>query len=213
MKSETITNILRKRHEPHYITEPRIFPDHRGQLNEVYHADRLLEVFSLGWEKGGGRHGDPVPCFRHAIVSESHAGVIRGMHYQWPCPQGKFICVVVGAIYDVIVDIRKGSPDYGKWTSYSLSRNGSRLWVPQGFAHGFYAEEDSVVLYMCDTPHIPENDKALNWACVKVGIDWEFDEGFEPIVSGKDANAPTLDELERLDEETSVLPDEPLWFS
>src|SRR5207344_2292120 len=105
------------------IIEPRVFGDDRGFFYESWNKARFAE------------HG-LAPQFVQSNVSSSERGVLRGLHYQWPNPQGKLVSVLEGEVYDVAVDIRKGSPDFGRWTAAILSADNHRqLWIPEGFAH------------------------------------------------------------------------------
>nr|MBP7367973.1 dTDP-4-dehydrorhamnose 3,5-epimerase [Pseudoxanthomonas sp.] len=107
------------------VIEPAVFGDERGVFFETWNADRF------------GEHGLPVK-FVQSNVSTSVKGVLRGLHYQWPRPQGKLVSVLEGEVYDVAVDIRRGSPTFGRWEAVILSADNRRqLWIPEGFAHGF----------------------------------------------------------------------------
>lgn len=125
-------------------------------------------------------------------LSESHRGVLRGLHFQVnPHAMGKLVRVLTGAIFDVAVDLRRGSPTFGEWIARELSAaNQLALWVPAGFGHGFMAIEDrSLVLYKCTGFHAPESERSVNYADPELAIRWPFD----PIhVSKKDAEAPML---------------------
>lgn len=130
--------------------------------------------------------------FRQDSLSVSRKGVLRGMHYQLaPHEMGKMIRVVRGSIFDVGVDLRKGSPTFGKWAGYTLSaENGLLFWLPAGFAHGFLAlEDDTTVYYKSTYHHVPEAERSLAWNDPEVAIHWPF----EPkVVSPKDQAAPRL---------------------
>ena len=132
----------------------------------------------------------------HAVfVQDNHSrsvrGVLRGLHYQEPNPQGKLVRCIRGALLDVAVDIRKGSPQFGKWTSAELSEDNKRmLWVPPGFAHGFCALSDVADLaYKVTTVWDPPNDRAIVWNDPDIGIRWPIT---NPILNPKDAAAPRL---------------------
>ncbi|HOJ31950.1 MAG TPA: dTDP-4-dehydrorhamnose 3,5-epimerase [Candidatus Hydrogenedentes bacterium] len=129
-------------------------------------------------------------------LSFSHKGVLRGLHYQIePYAIGKFVRVLRGAAFDVAVDLRRGSPTFGKWMGMILKECDSlALWIPAGFAHGFLALEDNTtMLYKGTTPHVPEAERTLSYRCPRVGVVWPF----EPrIISPKDENAPDLDHAE-----------------
>jgi dTDP-4-dehydrorhamnose 3,5-epimerase len=134
--------------------------------------------------------------FQQDNLSLSARGVLRGMHYQiHPAAMGKLVRCLRGSIFDVAVDLRKGSPSFGKWIGKELSEdNGLALWVPAGFAHGFLALSDhALVHYKCTGFHAPEHERTLAYNCPKVGIAWPFT---PTIVSDKDQEAPGLDHAE-----------------
>ena len=120
------------------VVEPRVFGDDRGSFFESFNLDRLAE------------HG-LAPRFVQGNVSSSQRGVLRGLPYQWPNPQGKYVSVVEGEVWDVAVDIRRGSPTYGQWAAVVLSAENRRhFWIPEGFAHGFVAlSERAVFTNLC----------------------------------------------------------------
>ncbi len=165
------------------VVETGIFHDHRGFFSE-FHSVPM-------WEKAGF-----VDTFVQDNLSQSAKGVLRGMHYQLnPCGMGKLVRCVSGAIYDVAVDLREGSPTFGGWVGRELSgENHLSLWVPVGFAHGFVSlADDSLVHYKCTGVHAPECERALRYNCPEVGIAWPL----EPtIISEKDAAAPGLADAE-----------------
>ncbi|REK55423.1 MAG: dTDP-4-dehydrorhamnose 3,5-epimerase [Thermobacillus sp.] len=166
------------------LIEPAVFGDHRGFFMESYNE----EVFR--------RHG-----ITHKFVQDNHslsveAGVLRGLHYQLnPKAQTKLIRVTAGAIYDVIVDIRQGSPTYGKWQGFILSSaNKRQLLVPKGFAHGFCTlVPNTEVQYKVDEFYSPEHDRGIAWNDPSLGIDWPTS---APILSEKDGKHPQLAEAE-----------------
>jgi len=125
--------------------------------------------------------------------SRSARGVLRGLHYQNPDAQGKLVRVVGGAVFDVAVDMRRTSPQFGQWVGYELSAENKRmLWVPPGFAHGFLTlADDTDFLYKCTAPYAPANEHAVRWDDPDIAIDWPLD-GMQPLVSAKDAAAPLL---------------------
>jgi dTDP-4-dehydrorhamnose 3,5-epimerase len=170
------------------VIEPRVFEDARGLFYESWNRDAFAE------------HGLPT-AFAQANVSESLRGVLRGLHYQWPNPQGKLVSVVAGEVYDVAVDIRRGSPDFGRWVGVILSAaNRRQLWIPEGFAHGFVAlSERATFSYLCTVPYDRECDAGLRWNDARLAIDWPVS---DPLLSDKDARAPFLDAIapERLPE-------------
>lgn len=166
------------------IIEPRVFGDDRGTFMETYNAARFRE------------HGLP-DTFVQDNHSRSVRGVLRGLHFQLPNPQGKLIWVVQGTIFDVAVDIRRSSPHFGQWVGVELSQeNGRQLWVPEGFAHGFcVTSEFADVLYKCTALYDGPNDRGIRWNDPQIAIDWPLT---NPLLSQKDAEAPTLAEAEPL---------------
>ncbi|MEO1250626.1 MAG: dTDP-4-dehydrorhamnose 3,5-epimerase, partial [Pseudomonadota bacterium] len=126
--------------------------------------------------------------------SSSKAGVLRGLHFQWPNPQGKLVRVDFGSVFDVAVDIRPESPQFGQWHGEILSdQNHRQLWIPEGFAHGFLTlSEQAVVGYLCSDYYVGENDRAIVWNDPDIGIDWPLESGIAPIISEKDAGAQSL---------------------
>jgi dTDP-4-dehydrorhamnose 3,5-epimerase len=155
--------------------------DDRGFFSEVYSRDQLA--------KDGFRE-----TFVQDNLSRSKPGTLRGMHYQLePHGMGKLVRAVSGSIFDVAVDLRRSSPTFGKWVGRELSaENHLALWVPSGFAHGFLAlqgEGDVLVYYKCTEHHVPEAERAINYADPDVGIAWPAK---PTLVSPKDAEAPLL---------------------
>ncbi len=128
--------------------------------------------------------------------SYSRQGVLRGLHYQLePAAQGKFVMAARGEVFDVAVDLRRGSPTYGKWVGATLSDvNHAMLWVPQGFAHGFYVmSEEAYVVYKVTHEYAPDLDRGIRWNDPDIGVSWP---GTAPVLSEKDARAPLLREAE-----------------
>jgi dTDP-4-dehydrorhamnose 3,5-epimerase len=160
------------------LFEPRVFGDDRGWFFESFNHDRLRD---LGLQ----------PAFVQGNVSRSARGVLRGLHYQWPKPQGKFISVIEGEVYDVAVDIRRGSPTFGRSAGVILSADNKRqLWIPEGFAHGFVVlSEHAIFNYLCTATYDAAADAGLRWNDARLGIDWPVS---EPRLSPKDAAAPFL---------------------
>ncbi|NOJ73716.1 dTDP-4-dehydrorhamnose 3,5-epimerase [Paenibacillus alvei] len=167
-----------------YIFEPVIHGDHRGFFMESYNEQKLKE------------QGVSLNFIQDNQSLSAEAGVIRGLHYQLnPKAQTKLIRVISGAIYDVIVDIRKNSPTFGQWVSVILSEHNHRqLLVPQGFAHGFCTlVPNTQVLYKVDEYYSPEHDRGILWNDPDLNIDWPTS---RPILSDKDKVHPTLKEAE-----------------
>lgn len=157
------------------ILEPRVFGDDRGFFMESWNAQAFA---TAGLDL----------TFVQDNHSRSQKGVLRGMHFQNPGPQGKLVRVVRGAVFDAVVDVRRSSPTFGKWTGVVLSAENKRMfWVPEGFAHGFLTlEDDTDFLYKCTAPYAPEHEASLAWDDPTVGIEWPLD-GIEPKLSAKDA--------------------------
>lgn len=160
--------------------QARSFADERGVL---------LQAFVRSDLAARGIPGE----FRQAIQSRSHRGVIRGLHFQWDPPQGKLVRCASGRIFDVVVDIRHGSPTLGDYACLELSgENRNILWVPAGFAHGFMTlEEDSVMLYFCTEEWRPTGEGGILWSDPSLRIDWP---PLQPLVSAKDQQNFTLAE-------------------
>ncbi|MEP2736607.1 MAG: dTDP-4-dehydrorhamnose 3,5-epimerase [Erythrobacter sp.] len=162
------------------IIEPRVFGDERGFFMESWNADAFKEA-GLDLQFVQDNH------------SRSQKGVLRGMHFQNPAPQGKLVRVANGAVFDAVVDMRRTSDHFGKWTGVTLSAENKRMfWVPEGFAHGFLTlEADTDFLYKCTSAYAPANEHSLRWDDPDVGIEWPL-EGIDPIISDKDANGLSL---------------------
>lgn len=120
--------------------------------------------------------------------SRSQKGVLRGLHFQNPGPQGKLVRVTRGAVFDVAVDLRRSSPQFGKWVGVELSAENKRMfWVPEGFAHGFLTlEDDTDFLYKCTAPYAPQSEYTLAWDDPDVGVEWPVID-LAPLISDKDA--------------------------
>lgn len=163
------------------VIEPAVFGDARGVFFETWNAERFAQ------------HGLPTR-FVQSNVSTSTRGVLRGLHYQWPNPQGKYVSVLEGEVWDVAVDIRRGSPRFGRWTAVLLSAENRRhFWIPEGFAHGFVVlSERALVSYLCTAPYDPSADAAIRWNDATLAIDWPV---AAPVLSAKDAKAPFLDDI------------------
>ncbi|MEB3103754.1 dTDP-4-dehydrorhamnose 3,5-epimerase [Ferviditalea candida] len=167
-----------------YIIEPDVFGDARGFFMETYNRNRFYE------------QGIDVEFIQDNHSLSVETGVIRGLHYQLnPKAQTKLVRVAAGAIYDVVVDIRKSSPTFGQWTGVILSEaNKRQLLVPKGFAHGFCTiVPNTQVLYKVDEYYSPEHDRGILWSDPKLGIDWPAS---NPILSDKDRRHPILEDAE-----------------
>jgi dTDP-4-dehydrorhamnose 3,5-epimerase len=157
----------------------RTFPDDRGCLVQSWVKTGLD---SLGIPSG----------FRQAIQTNSRRGAVRGLHFQWDPPMGKYIRCIVGRFLDVTVDIRQGSPTLGRHVAIELSdRNHQALWIPPGLAHGIFAIEDSIALYECTAEYTPGSEGGIRWDDPALGIEWP---DMPVLVSEKDRTAPTLAE-------------------
>ena len=158
------------------LIEPQVHGDERGFFMEVWRQDRFAE-------SGVGA------SFVQENHSRSSLGVLRGLHYQIQQPQGKLVRVTEGEVFDVAVDLRRSSPSFGKWVGTRLSaENKHQLWVPPGFAHGFLVlSETADFIYKCTDYYAPQFERILRWNDASVAIDWPFDAGHEPILSGRDA--------------------------
>ena len=169
------------------LLTPRRHADSRGYFFESWERARYAPILS-------SRADEPVE-FVQDNVSRSSRGTLRGLHFQKPTYQGKLVSCLVGEIFDVAVDIRVGSPTFGKWVGRRLSEgNGSQLWVPRGMAHGFLVlSDETIVSYKCDAPYAPGEEGGVLWSDPQVGIDWPEEPS---IVSEKDRNWPTLRELD-----------------
>jgi dTDP-4-dehydrorhamnose 3,5-epimerase len=165
------------------IIEAQVFGDERGFFMETFRASIMDELTG----------GKPFVQDNH---SKSAQGILRGLHYQMQQTQGKLVRVVQGAVFDVAVDMRKDSATFGQWVGEVLSaENKKQLWVPEGFAHGFYVMTESAeFVYKCTDYYAPEFDRSLKWDDSEVGIDWPLVDGKQPLLSEKDENAQSLAE-------------------
>ncbi len=169
------------------VIEPAVFGDDRGWFYESFSQPK----FDAGLQGLGLPQARPFVQDNH---SKSAAGVLRGLHYQLPPhPQGKLVRVVRGRVWDVAVDIRLGSPTYGRWVGVELSEaNRRQLWIPEGFAHGFLSLEDGTeFLYKTTDVYAKDCERAIRWDDPSLSIAWPLN-GLEPSLAAKDAQAPTL---------------------
>jgi dTDP-4-dehydrorhamnose 3,5-epimerase len=159
------------------IFEPTVHGDARGHFKELFRA----QDYGLG-------------AFVQDNFARSVRGTLRGLHFQEPHPQGKLVMALAGAIFDVAVDIRRGSPTFGRHVAFELSdENHRQLWAPPGFAHGYCVlSETADVFYKCTAYYRAEHDRALAWNDARIGIRWPVE---KPLLSPRDAAAPTLDDL------------------
>ncbi len=159
-------------------------------FDPAVHAD-ARGFFYEGWSQARFREHGLDLQFVQSNVSSSARGVLRGLHYQWPNPQGKFVSVLEGEVYDVAVDLRRGSPTFGRSTAAILSADNKRhLWIPEGFAHGFVVlSERALFSYLVTAPYDRGTEACIRWNDASLGIDWPVG---EPLLSEKDASAPFL---------------------
>ncbi len=159
------------------ILEPTVFGDERGFFMETFRADEFARLTGA----------KPFVQDNH---SKSAHGILRGLHYQLEQTQGKLVRVVAGAVFDVAVDMRQSSPTFGHWVGVELSAENKRqLWVPEGFAHGFYVlTESAEFVYKCTDYYHPHSEVSLLWNDPTVAIDWPLVNGAAPKLSGKDLN-------------------------
>ncbi|MFQ6581351.1 dTDP-4-dehydrorhamnose 3,5-epimerase [Priestia megaterium] len=168
-----------------FVIEPAVFGDHRGWFMETYNEKELL------------KHGIDVKFIQDNQSFSATKGTLRGLHYQLnPKSQTKLVRCTKGAIYDVAVDIRIGSPTFGEWVGIELTEeNKQQLLVPKGFAHGFLTlSEDVEVQYKVDELYAPQHDRGIMWNDPSIGIEWPID--ITPVLSAKDEQAPLLKEAE-----------------
>jgi len=163
------------------LVKPTLIEDHRGFFMESYH----IEKFKLGG----------IDC---TFVQDNHAksvqNTLRGLHFQIKYPQAKLLSCLKGKVFDVAVDIRKDSPYFGKWVGEKLSEgNKYQLFIPQGFAHGYYVmSETAEIAYKCSDIYHPEDEQGIRWNDSDIGIEWP---GTEPVLSERDINLPKLHSL------------------
>ena len=163
------------------VIEPDVYADARG-------------FFCQTWSQSGYAEAGLAATFVQDNVSRSVRGVLRGLHFQNPHPQAKLVYVLEGAVLDVAVDIRRGSPTFGGWCGVELSADNHRqVFIPEGFAHGFYVVSDiAVVAYKCTGGYRPDCEATVRWCDPGIGIRWPTN---EPILSAKDQKASLLQEL------------------
>lgn len=167
------------------IVKPDVFGDHRGFFMETWHARKFAEA---------GISAN----FVQDNHSRSSQGTLRGLHYQVNHPQGKLVRVLSGKVYDVAVDLRRSSPTFGQWIGRILSdENNEMLWVPQGFAHGFYVLSESAdFFYKCTDFYAPECERTLRWDDPDLNIKWPLIDGKQPVLSSKDTNGSSFKSAE-----------------
>ena len=161
--------------------DPKVFGDDRGFFLESFNSRVFCQQTGVETEFVQDNH------------SRSRQGVLRGLHYQIQQPQGKLIRAVIGDIFDVAVDIRQGSPTFGKWVGELLTaKNKKQLWIPPGFAHGFLVRSDvAEVLYKTTDYYAPQHERSILWNDPDIGIDWQLGD-LEPLLSNKDREGKLL---------------------
>ena len=164
-----------------FVLHPPVHRDERGFFLETWHGRKHAAA------------GIP-DKFVQDNVSSSIRGVLRGLHFQFPKPQGKLVYVLTGEIFDVAVDVRPRSPTFARWFGINLSgETGRQLWIPRGFAHGFCVLSDTaIVAYKCTDFYDPETEKTVRYDDAAIGIDWPLT---DPVLSSRDRRAPALDDL------------------
>jgi len=167
------------------LIEPTVFGDQRGFFMETFQVQKFSEA------------GIPTE-FVQDNHSGSQKGILRGLHYQLKQTQGKLVRVIDGEIFDVAVDLRRSSPTFGQWVGdYLSAENKHQLWIPPGFAHGFYVlSEWAEVLYKATDFYAPEWERTLAWDDPEIGIQWPLIDGQKPILSEKDQQGKSLKEAD-----------------
>jgi len=168
-----------------FLIEPEVFGDHRGFFMETFREDEFEKNLSCA-------------SFVQDNHSKSGQGILRGLHYQIQHPQGKLVRVISGEVFDVAVDLRKSSPFFGKWSGAVLSaENKKMLWVPPGFAHGFYViSREAQFVYKCTDYYAPSHERCIIWNDPSIGIDWPIIPGTSPVLSRKDETGLSLKDAE-----------------
>lgn len=169
------------------VLDPKVYEDERGFFMETWQKKVFAEL-GINEEFVQDNH------------SKSSNGVLRGLHYQINNPQGKLVRVTRGEVFDVAVDLRKGSPTLGKWFGKYLSEENKLLmWIPPGFAHGFYVTSDFAEFeYKCTDYYAPENERCLLWNDITVNIEWPFPNKHIPTLSSKDQKGEDIEEIEKV---------------
>jgi len=167
------------------IIEPNVFGDDRGFFMETFRDSDFKKLVAD-------------VTFVQDNHSKSRRGILRGLHYQTKQPQGKLVRVISGEVFDVAVDLRKSSPDFGQWAGVVLSSENKRmLWVPPGFAHGFYVmSPEAEFVYKCTDYYAPEYEQSLKWNDPSISIEWPLVNGQCPSLSAKDEEGISLDNAE-----------------
>lgn len=167
------------------IISPSVFSDNRGFFMETWQNNKFADA-----------------GINAIFVQDNHSlsnhGILRGLHYQIKHAQGKLVRVVIGEVFDVAVDLRKSSATFGKWAGARLSaENKKMLWIPPGFAHGFYVISDKAeFIYKCTDYYAPEYERSIRWDDPEIGIDWPIVNGSKPLLSDKDQSSVNFIEAE-----------------
>ncbi|MCF1427828.1 MAG: dTDP-4-dehydrorhamnose 3,5-epimerase [Shewanella sp.] len=170
------------------IIEPAVFSDERGFFMETWQQQKFEELVT----------GKPTQ-FVQDNHSKSKKGILRGLHYQTEHTQGKLVRVISGEVFDVAVDIRKDSPTFGQWVGVYLSAENKRqLWIPEGFAHGFYVtSEEAEFVYKCTDYYHPQSEVSIRWDDKTIGIEWPTTQGI--VLSSKDSNGMSFRQITPLE--------------
>jgi len=169
------------------VIKPKVYEDERGFFMETWQK-KVFKELGINKEFVQDNH------------SKSEKGVLRGLHYQINNPQGKLVRVTRGEVFDVAVDLRNGSPTLGKWYGRNLSEENKLLmWVPPGFAHGFYVlSEFAEFQYKCTDFYVPENERCLFWDDKTVNVEWPLNNNYNPILSSKDQRGKKFEKTEKI---------------
>ncbi|MEM5507012.1 dTDP-4-dehydrorhamnose 3,5-epimerase [Shewanella frigidimarina] len=180
-------NVINTKIEAVKIIEPRVFGDERGFFMETWN-DKVFKKLVAEREFVQDNH------------SKSKKGILRGLHFQTESCQGKLVRVIQGEVFDVAVDLREGSATYGEWVGEFLSaQNKKQLWIPEGFAHGFLVVSDEAeFVYKCTDFYNPEFEQSLAWDDPTVNIQWPLNEGESPVLSGKDKQGLSFNNLPKI---------------
>lgn len=166
------------------VFEPRVHHDSRGYFLE-------------SWNERAFRRAGIEATFVQHNHSHSIPGTVRGLHYQLTRPQGKLVRVIRGSVFDVTVDLRRSSPNFGRWTGRNLSDTNHRvLWIPEGFAHGFYVRSEADLVYECTDFYHADDERTLLWNDPALGIEWPITTGEPPVVSERDLAGSRLADAE-----------------
>ncbi|MBC8440460.1 MAG: dTDP-4-dehydrorhamnose 3,5-epimerase [Deltaproteobacteria bacterium] len=167
------------------LMKPKSFGDHRGFFMETWREDEFLKHVKA-------------PPFVQENHSKSTQGILRGLHYQIKQPQGKLARVISGEVFDVAVDLRKSSPTFKKWVGVVLSAENQKiLWIPPGFAHGFYVlSTEAEFIYKCTDYYAPEHERCIKWDDPAIGITWPIISGTLPVLSPKDESSMSFVNVE-----------------